>query len=397
MTQKPLDGLKVLDLSRVLAGPYCTMLLADMGADVVKVEQPGKGDDTRGYGPPFLNNESAYFLSVNRNKRSMILDLKHEYGKNILWEMLQKADILVENFRPGKMADLGFGYGQVSNLYPRLIYCSISGYGQSGPFAHHPGYDLIVQGEGGIASLTGDPDGPPYKVGTSQADIVAGMNAFQGILLGLIARERTGRGQHVDIALLDCQVSLLTYQAGIYFATGESPTRMGNQHPSIAPYETFRCKDGYVNIGCGNDRIWRVFCKAVGLETLLSDPRFLTNADRVQHRPPLNEILVPIFLARNAQEWVDLLRPVGVPCGRIQSVKEVCEHPQTRSREMVIELDHPKAGPIRVTGVPIKLSDTPGAVSTAPPELGQHTREVLEEWLGLEESQVVRLEQLEVI
>lgn len=391
MLQKPLDGLKVLDLSRVLAGPYCTMLLADMGADVVKVEQPGKGDDTRGYGPPFLNGESTYFMSINRNKRSLTLNLKHAQGKGILRQMIQKADVLVENFRPGKMAELGFAYEQTNALNPRLVYCSVSGYGQTGPLSHNPGYDLIIQGEGGIASLTGDPDGPPYKVGTSQADIVAGMNAFQGILLALLARARTGRGQHVDVALLDCQISLLTYQAGIYFATGVSPTRMGNQHPSIAPYETYRCRDGYVNIACGNDRIWAEFCKAVGLAALLEDARFRTNADRVHNRAALGALLEPVIRQRTAQEWVDLLRPAGVPCGKIQSVEEVCEHPQTKSREMVVELDHPVAGPIRVTGIPIKLSATPGAVSTPPPVLGEHTAQVLAAWLGLDQQQVAQL------
>jgi formyl-CoA transferase len=254
---RPLDGLKVLDLTRVLAGPYCTMMLADMGADVVKVERPGSGDDTRGYGPPFLGGESAYFLSVNRNKRGLTLNLKQERGLTILRALLEKADVVVENFRPGLMESLGLDYEVAREINPRLIYCSISGYGETGPDAKLPGYDLIIQGEGAIASLTGDPDGPPYKVGTSQADIVAGMMACQGILLALIARERTGRGQKVDIGMLDCQVALLTYQAGIYFATGESPRRIGNRHPTITPYETFECRDGYLNLACGNDAIWR--------------------------------------------------------------------------------------------------------------------------------------------
>ena len=393
----PLTGLKVLDLSRVLAGPYCTMLLADMGAEVIKVERPGKGDDTRGYGPPFVNGESAYFLSVNRNKRSLTLNIKHPDGQNILRGLIEQADVLVENFRPGTLEKLGFGYQQAGQINPRLIYCSISGYGHTGPNAHLPGYDLIVQGEGGIASLTGDPDGPPYKVGTSQADIIAGMNAFQGILLALIARQQTGRGQKIDIALLDCQVSLLTYQAGIYFATGQSPTRMGNQHPSIAPYQTYRCKDGYFNLGCGNDRIWQAFCRAAGLEELLEDERFRTNPLRVRHRAALNEIIEPLMLTRSAQEWEELLRPAGIPCGRIQSVGEVLEHPQTIHRQMVVPLQHPKAGPIRVTGIPIKLSGTPGAVSAPPPGLGEHTEQVLHDWLGLGPERVTQLRQQGVI
>jgi CoA:oxalate CoA-transferase len=395
--RKPLDGLKVLDLSRVLAGPYCTMLLGDMGADVVKVEQPGKGDDTRSYGPPFVNGESVYFMSVNRNKRSMTLDLKHEKGKEILHKTILAADVLVENFRPGTLGKLGFDYQAAIQINPRLVYCSISGYGHTGPLAHLPGYDLIVQGEGGITSLTGDSDGPPYKVGTSQADIIAGMNAFQGILLALFARQQTGRGQKVDIALLDSQVALLTYQAGIYFATGVSPTRMGNQHPSIVPYETYPCKNGYINLGCGNDRSWKVFCRTAGLESLLEDEQFRTNADRVKNRHRLSAILEPLMMTQTPEEWIDLLRPQGIPCGPIQSVEEVCEHPQTKSREMVVELDHPKAGAIRVTGIPIKLSETPGAVVTPPPGLGEHTEKILEEWLGLEPAQIESLRQAGVL
>ena len=252
---KPLDNIKVLDLSRVLAGPYATMLMADMGADVIKVERPGTGDDTRNYGPPFINGESTYFMSVNRNKRSMTLNFKNEAGMAVLQRLIAQADVLVENFRPGTMEKLGIGYDECAKINPRLIFASVSGYGHSGPKSKLPGYDLIIQGEGGIASLTGDPDGIPYKAGTSQADIIAGMNAFQGVLLALLARGRTERGQKVDIGMLDCQVSLLTYQAARYFATGESPTRMGNRHPSIVPYESMATKDGFINVACGNERM----------------------------------------------------------------------------------------------------------------------------------------------
>ncbi len=388
---KPLEGIKVLDLTRVLAGPYCTMLLADMGAEVVKVERPGAGDDTRAYGPPFLEGESAYFLSINRNKRSLTLNFKHPEGFRVLQRLLAVADVLVENFRPGTMEALGLDYDTVHRLNPRLIYCSISGYGHSGPLAHLPGYDLIIQGEGGIASLTGDPEGPPYKVGTSQADIVAGMTAFQGILLALLARTRTGKGQKVDIGMLDCQVALLTYQASIYFATGVSPSRMGNQHPTIAPYETYQCRDGYINLACGNDATWQAFCRAIGHEEWPTDPRFRTNAERVRHRQELNALLVPLFLQRTTQEWIDLLRPHGVPCGRIHSVGEVCEHPQVHARHMVVSLVHPRVGQIRVTGVPIKLSETPGAVTSPPPLLGQHTQEVLSTWLQMSPAEIERL------
>ncbi len=390
---RPLQGIRVLDLSRVLAGPYCTMFLGDMGADVVKIERPGVGDDTRGYGPPFINGESAYFLSVNRNKRSMVLNLKHERGKEILRRMVETADVLVENFRPGTMEKLGFDYESARVINPRLVYCSISGYGHTGPDAALPGYDLIIQGEGGIASLTGDAEGPPYKVGTSQADIIAGMVGFQGILIALLTRSWTGVGQKVDIALLDVQVALLTYQAGIYFATGQSPSRMGNQHPTIAPYETYLCRDGYLNLACGNDRIWQRFCELAELENLVSDERFQTNADRVRNRTQLNGILTDVMLQRTTQEWVDLLRPRGVPCGRIRSVDEVCEHPQVLAREMVLALEHAAAGTIRLTGTPIKLSGTPGGVDRAPPVLGQHTGEILQDWLAMTPVETAALRQ----
>ena len=380
---KPLDGIRVLDLSRFLAGPYCTMQMADMGADVVKVERPGTGDETRALGPPFLNGESVYFLSINRNKRSLTLNLQNDGALLIARRLMEKADVLVENFLPGKMEEFGLGYKEARRRNPRLVYCSISGYGQTGPDAGLPAYDLMIQGEGGVASLTGDPDGPPYKVGVSQADIIAGMTAFQGILLALLAREKNGHGQQIDISLLDCQVALLTYQAGIYLATGESPTRMGNQHPTIAPYETYRCKDAYINLGVGNDGQWRSFCRAVGEAAWSEDARFRTNADRVQHRLELNALIEPLLLQKAAQEWVEILRAHGVPCGLIRSVREVCDSSQIQAREMVVALDHPRAGRIRVTGTPIKLSDTPGVVENPPPLLGEHTTQVLADWLEM--------------
>lgn len=390
---KPLEGVKVLDLTRVLAGPYCTMMLADMGADVVKIERPGTGDDTRAYGPPFLNGESAYFLSVNRNKRSLTLNLKHAEALGMLRRLLEKADVVVENFRPGTMESFGFGYEAVHDFNPRLIFCSISGYGHTGPESHLPGYDLIIQGKGGIASLTGDTAGPPSKVGTSQADIVAGMMGFQGILLALLARSQTGKGQKVDIGMLDCQIALLTYQAGIYFATGASPTRMGNQHPTITPYETYRCQDGYINLACGNDTMWRAFCRALGQEAWTEDPRFRTNADRVEHRRQLSALLEPMMLQKTTQEWIDVLREHGLPCGPIQSVGQACEDPQVLARDMVVPLHHPQAGSMRVTGVPIKLSETPGAIHSPPPLLGEHTATVLHDWLQISAAEVDVLRQ----
>ena len=394
---KPLEGLKVVDLTRVLAGPYCTMLLGDMGADVAKIERLGSGDDTRSYGPPFINGESAYFMSVNRNKRSVTLNLKDERGLSILGRLLDTADVVVENFRPGQMQAFGYGYDTVSKLNPALIYCSISGYGHTGPDARLPGYDLIIQGEGGITSLTGDADGPPYKVGTSQADIVAGMNAFQGILLALIVRASSGRGQKVDIGMLDCQVSLLTYQAGIYFATGVSPVRAGNRHPTIAPYESFQCQDGYLNLACGNDSLWQKFCEAVELNELVEDKRFTKNADRVQNSDGLRAILEPVMAGKSTDAWIETLRPLGIPCGRVQSVDEVCDNPQIHARDMITELEHPTAGAVKVTGVPIKLSQTPGSVSTPPPVLGQHTAEVMKQWLGIGAEEVSDLREAGVM
>ena len=394
---KPLAGLKVVDLTRVLAGPYCTMQLGDMGADVVKIERLGNGDDTRSYGPPFINGESAYFMSVNRNKRSVTLNLKDKHGLSILGRLLGCADVVVENFRPGQMESFGYGYDTVSQTNPALIYCSISGYGHTGPDSRLPGYDLIIQGEGGITSLTGDADGPPFKVGTSQADIVAGMNAFQGILLSLIARGTTGRGQKVDISMLDCQLSLLTYQAGIYFATGVSPLRAGNRHPTIAPYESFQCEDGYLNLACGNDSLWRKFCAAVGLEDLIEDQRFTKNADRVQNSDALRDLLEPVMTSKTTEAWIESLRAVGIPCGRVQSVDEVCDNPQIHAREMIKELHHSTAGTVKVTGVPIKLSETPGEVSTPPPMLGEHTAEVLSEWLSLDSTELGELSEAGVV
>lgn len=393
----PLAGILVIDLSRVLAGPYCTMELADMGATVIKVEIPGSGDDTRAYGPPFLNGESTYFLSVNRNKKSITLNLKHEQGREILRQLVAKGDVLVENFRPGTLEGLGFGYEPVHALNPRLVYCSISGFGQTGPYAQRPGYDLVVQGEGGVMSLTGEPDGPPTKVGNSFADITAGMNAFAGILLALLTRERTGEGQRVDVSLLDCQVAMLTYQAGIYFATGKSPQRMGNQHPSITPYETFECSDGYINIAAGNQGFWERFCKLVALEHLLADERFSTMKLRIENRAALTPLIAAAVRTRTRQEWFELLDREGIPCGLIKEVAEVCTDPQVLARDMVVDLHHPIAGPIKVNGIPIKLSATPGDVTEPPPLLGQHTEEILADILGYTASQIAELRQVKAV
>jgi crotonobetainyl-CoA:carnitine CoA-transferase CaiB-like acyl-CoA transferase len=380
----PLDGLKVLDLTRILAGPFCTMILGDMGADVVKVENPDGGDDTRRWGPPFLEGESAYFLSVNRSKRSLTLNLKVPRGKALLADLLARADVLIENFRPGAVERLGFGYEAAAAQNPRLIYCSISGFGQTGPDALRPGYDLIVQGESGVMSLTGFPDGPPCKVGLSIADIIAGMYAVQGIAFALYARERTGRGQQIDVALLDGMISFLTYQAGIYFATGKSPSRMGNLHPTIMPYETFEASDGHLNVAVGNTGLFQQFCRVLGRPDLAADPRFDTDAGRVEHRGALRPALEGFLKTRPVAEWLKTFSAAGIPCGSIKDVAEVFASPQVLAREMVRTLVHPKVGSLRVTGNPLKMSETPGAVEQPPPLLGEHTDQVLAEWLGLD-------------
>jgi crotonobetainyl-CoA:carnitine CoA-transferase CaiB-like acyl-CoA transferase len=394
---KPLDGILVIDLSRVLAGPYCTMELADMGATVIKIEIPGSGDDTRAYGPPFLHGESTYFMSVNRNKKSMTLNLKHTQGKEILRQLLQKGDVLVENFRPGTLDGLGFGYDAVHALNPKLIYCSISGFGQTGPYAQRPGYDLIAQAEGGVMSLTGEPESSPVKVGLSFADITAGMNAFSGILLALLARQQTGEGQWVDVSLLDCQISLLTYQAGIYFATGKSPERLGNKHPSITPYETFEASDGHIIIACGNQGFWEKFCKLAGLEHLLADDRFTTMKKRVENRTELTPLVAAAVKTRTRRAWFEVLDREGIPCGLIKDVAEACTDAQVLARDMVTPLNHPTAGLINVNGVPIKLSVTPGEVKDPPPLLGQHTDAILSDILGYTANHIAELRQLKAI
>ncbi|MBI4390818.1 MAG: CoA transferase [candidate division NC10 bacterium] len=380
----PLEGLKVLDLTRILAGPFCTMVLGDMGADVVKVENPDGGDDTRRWGPPFLEGESAYFLSVNRSKRSLTVNLRVPQGKALLRDLLARADVLIENFRPGAMERLGFGYEAAAAANPRLIYCSISGFGQTGPEASRPGYDLIVQGESGVMSLTGFPDGPPCKVGLSIADLIAGMYAVQGIALALYARERTGRGQRVDVALLDGMISFLTYQAGIFFTTGKSPARMGNLHPTIMPYETFEAADGHLNVAVGNNSLFQQFCRVLGRSDLAADRRFGTDAGRVEHRAALRPTLEEILRGRSVAAWLEAFGAAGIPCGAIKGVAEVFASPQVLAREMVRTLVHPKVGPVQVTGNPLKLSETPGAVEQPPPLLGEHTDQVLAEWLGLD-------------
>jgi crotonobetainyl-CoA:carnitine CoA-transferase CaiB-like acyl-CoA transferase len=384
----PLHGLTVLDFTRVLSGPYCTMLLADMGARVIKVEHPGHGDDTRGWGPPFQGSESAYFLSVNRNKQSITLDLKNAAAREIVGRLLDGADVLVENFRPGTMERLWFGYETLAERYPRLVYCSISGFGQTGPRSSQAGYDAVIQAEGGLMSITGDADGPPYRLGVAIADIVSGMFAAQGISVALLARERTGRGQLVDVGMLDATTALLTYQAAICFATGMPPKRMGNRHPTIVPYETFVAADGEIVIAVGNDEQWCRFCDAIGAPALATDSRYATNRLRVENYQELRPTLSERLAERTRDEWLGDFKTAGVPSGAVRDVAEVLEDPQILVREMVASVEHAALGSVRVLGVPIKLSQNPGSVRTGPPTLGQHTDEVLRQDLGFTDSDI---------
>ena len=393
----PLAGITVLDLTRVLSGPYCTMMLADMGARVLKIEQPGRGDDTRAWGPPFLEGESAYFLSVNRNKQSITLDFKQAAGQRLLHQLVARADVLVENFRPGALERQGLAYAQLAERHLRLIYCSVSGFGQNGPGRARPGYDAVIQAEGGLMSITGPGDGPGFRLGVAIADIVAGMFAAQGIALALYARERTGRGQYVDIAMLDSVAALLTYQAGIYFATGQPPQRLGNRHPTIVPYETFDASDGTIVIAVGNDEQWRRFCTVLELPQLADDPRFATNRSRVMAYDNLHPLLAERILTRTRDAWIERLSGAGVPCGSVKDMGQVLNDPQLIARDMVAQLSHATAGPLKVLGVPVKLSETPGRVSTPPPRLGEHTDEILQADLGLSRADIDSLRSQAVI
>jgi formyl-CoA transferase/CoA:oxalate CoA-transferase len=380
-----LDGVTVLDLSRVLSGPYCTMLLADLGARVIKIERPGQGDDTRTWGPPFVDGESAYFLSANRNKESVTLDFKHPDGRRLLEQLIERADVLVENFRPGSLARLQLDYDALSVRYPRLIYCSISGFGDGGPRQYEAGYDAVMQAEGGLMSITGPADGSPFRLGVAIVDIAAGMFAAQGITAALLARERSGRGQRVDIGMLDAAAALLTYQAQIYFTTGYPPGRLGNRHPTIVPYETFLASDGEFMLAVGNDEQWRKFCGVSGLDL---GERFATNPQRVAWYTELKPVLDAKLRTETRASWITRLGAAGVPCGAVRDLAELFGDPQIAARAMTVSVDHQTIGAVRVLGTPLKMSATPASVRTAPPRLGQHTDAVLTADLGLSKADI---------
>lgn len=385
-----LENLKVLDLTRVLAGPFATMVLGDLGADVIKVEMPVKGDDARHFGP-YLHDESAYFISLNRNKRSITLNLKAEEGKKLLLEMVKNVDVLVENYRPGTMEKLGLGYDVLKEVNPKLIYAAVSGYGHSGPFMEKPAYDAVVQALGGIMSITGHDR--PTRVGTSVGDIVAGLYGAIGILAAVNTRHETGKGQKVDVAMLDSQVAILENAIARYVVSGEIPEPGGNKHPSIVPFEDFDTKDDKIMLAVGNDALWACYSRVVGREDLIDDERFKTNPLRNENYDQLKPILDEIMAEKTTAEWQELFDEAGVPNGPINSVDKVLDHPQVKAREMILEIDHPVEGSIKVPGIPVKLSETPGQIKRTAPLLGEHKNEILRELLNYDEDKIKELEE----
>ena len=392
----PLNGVRVLDLSRVLAGPYATMMLGDLGADVIKVEQPGKGDDTRAWGPPWAGTESAYYLSVNRNKRGITLDLKSAEGQAIVRELASQCDIVVENFKLGALDRMGIGYEQLREINPRLIWATVSGYGPDGPWADRPGYDFVAQGESGIMAITGVPDGEPMKVGVAIVDITTGLFTVSAILAALHAREAMGVGQKIDTSLMTSAVAWLANVGQSHLVSGKPARRFGNAHANIVPYQVFKARDQHMTIAVGNDKQFRALCEVLGRGEIADDDRFRTNPLRVEHRDTLIELLQSVFETRDADEWLDGCYRVGIPSGKINSVEQVFEHPQVLARDMLVEIAHPEAGMLKMAGIPYELSNTPATVRLAPPLLGQHTDDVLRE-LGRDDIEIRRLHESGIV
>lgn len=395
---QPLKDIRILDITRALAGPYCTMMLGDLGADVIKVERPGMGDETRGWGPPFVGKpygpypgESAYFIAANRNKRSVTVNIQSNEGQEIIRKLAGISDVLVENYRTGDLDRLGLGYPDLHRLYPKLIYCSVSGYGRTGPYADRPGYDAILQGEGGMMSITGPIEGPPSRAGIPIIDITSGMFAATAILAALRARDMTGEGQLVDISLFDSHIALLTNVASNYLVGGKPPSRLGNAHPNLVPYDAFSARDGWFIVGVANDKQWGRLCDVLSRPEMKIDSRFAANRDRVTNRDVLLKELNQIFSQRDANDWLEDLAKAGLPCGRINSIPEVFSHPQAQAREMTIEAEHPSAGSVRLPGFPYKFSQTPAEIHKPPPLLGEHTEEVLTSLLDYSTENVASL------
>jgi crotonobetainyl-CoA:carnitine CoA-transferase CaiB-like acyl-CoA transferase len=393
----PLAGIRVLDLTRVLAGPYCTMFLGDLGAEVVKVEQPGVGDDTRGWGPPFAGGESAYFLCTNRNKKSLTTDFKSADGIALVRQLAERADVLIENFRPGAVDRLGLGEKELHEKNPRLVYASLSGFGADGPMADIPGYDLIVQAWGGLMSVTGTAESGPLKVGVAIIDLVAGLMLGKSIVAALYAREKIGVGQKIDTSLLEAEVAALINAGSNYLVGGKVPGRWGNAHPTIVPYQSFQTADSFLVLGAASEAIWKRLCPALGRGELADDPRFAKNADRVEHRQELVALLGEIFLTRTTAAWVAALTEADVPCAPVQTIDQVFAAPQVLHRDMLVEIDHPTAGTVRLAGIPVKFSATPASVRLPPPLLGQHSEDVLSSWLGMSIEEIEQLKRKSVL
>jgi crotonobetainyl-CoA:carnitine CoA-transferase CaiB-like acyl-CoA transferase len=399
----PLSHIKVLDLSRVLAGPWASQNLADLGAEVVKLERPKIGDDSRAFGPPWVKDaqgrdtkDSAYFTSANRGKKSVTLNIAAPEGQAIARELAKKSDVLIENYKFGDLARYGLGYDDLKTLNPRIVYCSVTGFGQTGPYRERPGYDFMIQGMGGMMSVTGEPDGGPQRAGVPIADIITGMYASIAICAALASRERSGRGQHLDLALLDSQIALLAYQNTNYFSTGTPPKRIGNLHPNIVPYQPFHTSDGDVILACGNDNLFRKFCDAAGCQHLAADARFAINGKRVENRGELTRLLGEVFAKRTTAEWVELLEAAGVPNGPINNIAQVYDEPQVKARGVRVELTNASGVEVPLVASPMRFSETPIEYRLAPPALGQHTEEVLR-GLGKSDAEIARLREAGVV